>query len=109
MNSPQLSTSCMHLLCTAGEGGFVFNGRSYRITKNDLVVIVGPDRVSELAAQPGLQVEWFAAENNFLQSLLPTNNYSIGGSISLNQAESWPISIGFGTAWRRAISNSTEN
>lgn len=92
MKSPQLSTSCMHLLCTAGEGGFVFNGRSYRIAKNDLVVIVGPDRVRDLSAKPLLQVEWFAAENRFLQSLLPTNNYSIGGSISLNQDPVIPLS-----------------
>lgn len=91
MNSPELSGSCIHLLCTAGEGGFEFNGNFYRIVKNDLVVIVGPDRVRNLTAHPDLQVEWFAAENKFLQSLLPTNNYSIGGSISLNQDPVIPL------------------
>ncbi|MBR3100904.1 MAG: AraC family transcriptional regulator [Muribaculaceae bacterium] len=53
--------------------------------KNDLVVIPMPNRVSNLAAHADLQVEWFAADYKFLQNLLPSNNYSIGGSISLNQ------------------------
>ena len=85
MNAPELSHTCMHLLCTAGEGSFVFNERCYHIVKNDLVVIPMPARVSNLAAHADMKVEWFAAEYKFLQNLLPSNNYSIGGSISLNQ------------------------
>lgn len=50
-----------------------------------MVVIPMPDRISNLAAHDDLQVEWFAADYKFLQNLLPSNNYSIGGSISLNQ------------------------
>ena len=42
MNAPELSHTCMHLLCTAGEGSFVFNERCYHIVKNDLVVIPMP-------------------------------------------------------------------
>ena len=85
MNSRELSHTCMHLLCLAGEASFVFNEHCYHIVKNDLVVIPMPDRVSNLAAHADLQVEWFAADYKFLQNLLPSNNYSIGGSISLNQ------------------------
>ena len=92
MNAPELSGSCLHLLCTDGEGSFVFNGHRYHIAKDDLVVIVGPDRVTGMTTVPGMQVEWFAANNNFLQSLLPANNYSIGGSISLNQDPVIPLS-----------------
>ena len=44
-----------------------------------------PDRISNLAAHDDLQVEWFAADYKFLLNLLPSNNSSIGGSISLNQ------------------------
>lgn len=91
MNSPELSETCMHLLCTAGEGSFVFNGQEYHIGKNDLVVISRPDRVKDLAARPGMKVEWFAADDRFLQSQLPTNNYSIGGSIALNQDPVIPL------------------
>jgi len=92
MNSPELSGFCLHLLCTDGEGSFEFNGHRYCIEKNDLVVIVGPDRVKDLAANPDMRVTWFAAENRFLQNQLPSNNYSIGGSISLNQDPVIPLS-----------------
>ncbi len=85
VNSKELSHTCMHLLCTAGEGSLVFNEHCYHIVKNDLVVIPYPNRVSNLAAHSDMQVEWFAADYKFLQNLLPSNNYSIGGSISLNQ------------------------
>jgi len=85
MNAPELSHTCMHLLCTAGEGSFVFNERCYHIVRNDLVVIPMLHRVSNIAAHADMQVEWFAADYKFLQNLLPSNNYSIGGSISLNQ------------------------
>ena len=84
MNSNELSHTCMHLLCLAGEASFVFNEHCYHIIKNDLVVIPMPDRVRNLAGHTDLQVEWFAADYKFLQNLLPSNNYSIGGSISLN-------------------------
>ena len=85
MNAHELSHTCMHLLCIGGEGSFVFNEHCYHIAKNDLVVIPMPHRVSNLAAHADFQVEWFAADYKFLQNLLPSNNYSIGGSISLNQ------------------------
>ena len=84
INAKELSHTCMHLLCTAGEGSFVFNEKCYHIGRNDLVVIPMPDRMKNLAGHPDLQVEWFAADDKFLQNLLPSNNYSIGGSISLN-------------------------
>jgi len=85
MNATELSDTCLHLLCTAGEGSFVFNERCFHIVKNDLVVIPMPARVNNLAAHADMRVEWFAADYKFLQNLLPSNNYSIGGSISLNQ------------------------
>ena len=85
MNHGELNSTCMHLLCLSGEASFVFNERCYHIAKNDVVVIPMPNRVSNLAGHTDLQVEWFAADYKFLQNLLPSNNYSIGGSISLNQ------------------------
>lgn len=92
MNAPELRHTCMHMLCTAGEGSFVFNERCYHIVKNDLVVMPYPHRASNLAAHPDMKVEWFAADYKFLQNLLPSNNYSIGGSISLNHNPVIPLS-----------------
>lgn len=85
MNASELSHCCMHLLCTAGEGSFVFNEHCYHIARNDLVVIPTPCKMKNIAAHANMQVEWFAADYKFLQNQLPSNNYSIGGSISLNQ------------------------
>ena len=48
-------------------------------------MIPNPTKMKNIAAHDDLQVEWFAADYKFLQNLLPSNNYSIGGSISLNQ------------------------
>ena len=92
MNSPELSRTCMHLLCTGSEGSFVFNGHCYHIVKNDLVVMPYPHRARNLAAHHDMTVEWFAADYKFLQNLLPSNNYSIGGSISLNHKPVIPLS-----------------
>ena len=36
MNANELSHTCMHLLCLAGEASFVFNEHCYHIIKNDL-------------------------------------------------------------------------
>ena len=62
MNARELSHTCMHLLCLAGEASFVFNEHCYHSIKNDLVVIPMPDRVRNLAGHTDLQVEWFAAD-----------------------------------------------
>ena len=62
MNAPILSHTCMHLVCTAGEGSFVFNEHCYQIEKNDLVVMTNPSRAKNLVAHPDLKVEWFAAD-----------------------------------------------
>ena len=47
-------------------------------------MILTPCKVKNIAAHANMQVEWFAADYKFLQNQLPPNNYSIGGSISLN-------------------------
>ncbi len=84
VNARELGHTCLHLICLEGEGSFVFNERCYHIVKNDLVVVPTPNRMKNLAAHADMNVEWFAADYNFLQRQLPSNNYSIGGSISLN-------------------------
>ena len=54
-------------------------------------MIPNPTKMKNIAAHDDLQVEWFAADYKFLQNLLPSNNYSIGGSISLNQDPVVPL------------------
>ena len=52
MSDPILSHTCMHLLCTEGEGSFVFNENCYHIAKNDLVVMPNPTRAKNLGQSP---------------------------------------------------------
>ncbi len=92
INSKPLSDCCLHLICTNGGGSFEFNGKNFRIERNSLVVISSPLKIKKIEATEDAAVEWFAAPNSFLQGLLPANNYSIGGSISLNTNPVIPLS-----------------
>lgn len=75
--------SCLHLLCTKGSGTFQFNGRTFRFSKNDAVVVSRPDLFDRFTAAAGTQVECLIAPLQFLYNQLPANNYGIGGCISL--------------------------
>ena len=108
MNDPLLSHTCMHLLCKEGEGSFVFNEKCYHIAKNDLVVMPNPTRAKNLAAAPEMMVEWFAADNKFLQGLLPSNNYSIGAaSVSTRTPSSKSTTVRRKSCWRTSTACAT--
>lgn len=90
--SKELSPCCVHLVCTGGEGSFVYNERCFHLRKNSLAVIAHPGEVSNPAATDDFEVEMFAASYKFLGSILPSNNYAIGGSASLYQNPVLPLS-----------------
>ena len=85
IGNPENRYSCIHLLCMEGEASFVFNDVCYHFCPNDLVVLSHPGQVFNLAAHDNLRIKYFAAPGKFLYSLLPSNNYAIGGRISLYQ------------------------
>lgn len=80
----ELTTSCIHLLCLCGEGSLIYFNNKVNFKKGDLLVLSHPDAISRFAISDGCEGEFFAANYRFLQNLLPPNNYSIGGSISLH-------------------------
>lgn len=90
--SKTLATCCVHIICRQGEGSFVYNESCFHLQRNSLAVIAHPDEVSNLAATDDFQVELFAADYRFLGNILPANNYSIGGSMSLYQNPVLPLS-----------------
>ena len=92
INAESLADCCLHLICLEGEGSFVYNERCFHFVKNSLVVVPSPCKIKNIAVVEGSEFEWFAAPNRFLQGLLPSNNYSIGGSISLNANPVIPLS-----------------
>ncbi len=83
VNNPRFQGWCSHMVCIEGECSFRFNGRSFRMQVNDIAILVLPDKIDQLEASDDLKVEYFAAPMKFLNSLLPSNNFGIGGSISL--------------------------
>ena len=92
INNKNLNGDCIHIICLEGEGSFVFNEKCFHLSKNNLVVTSAPCKIKNIAAPANAKFEWFAASNKFLQGLLPVNNYSIGGSISLNINPIIPLS-----------------
>ena len=85
INSPANQLACIHLLCTEGEGSLVLEDKCYHFCKNDLLILTQPSQVRNLAAHSDLKIQYFAAPGKYLYSLLPSNNYAIGGRISLRQ------------------------
>ncbi len=83
VNHPRFHGWCSHLVCLEGACSFIFNGRSFNMQRNDIAILVLPEKISGLEANENLKVEFFAAPMKFLNGLLPSNNFSIGGSISL--------------------------
>ena len=73
----------VHLLCLAGRGSFLHNGRRAELHRNHVAVISHPELVNCLEAEEGLQVEFVAAPADFIYGLLPANHYGVGGGVSL--------------------------
>lgn len=92
LTSLRLKNHCVHMVCLAGEGSFVFDDRCYHFRRNDLVVVSHLELVGNLAPHPDLKVELVSGNYRYLQSLLPANSYSIGGSISLYANPVIPLS-----------------
>lgn len=93
LEDKSLNGSCIHLICLAGEGSLVYNDTCFHISPNDLLVMAHPELISNLAAGPGFSIEFFSADASYLNSLLPPNNYGIGGSVSLYDDPVIPLSV----------------
>lgn len=83
INSPAFYDCIVHLICTTGTGSFLYNDRLFTLSKNDIAVIARPQLVSRIQSDGGFCCEYVAAPDKFLHNLLPANNYSIQGCVSL--------------------------
>lgn len=92
INNKRFHDWCLHMICLDGEGSFVFNNRCYHVRHNDVIILVLPDQVCNLAPNPEFKVEFFAAPLKFLNNQLPSNNFGIGGGISLHNDPVIPLS-----------------
>ena len=83
INSPAFYDCTVHIICTSGNGRFLYNDRPFSMSRNDIAVIAQPRLVSEITADDDFHCEYIAAPDKFLHNLLPANNYSIQGCVSL--------------------------
>lgn len=83
VNIDDYDNCIFHAICTGGEARFTYNDRQFVMGVNDIAVIAKPGNVSDLSTSEDFRGEMIIAPDNFLHNLLPANNYSIGGSVSL--------------------------
>lgn len=83
VNSPAYYDCVVHLICTGGTGNFLYNGRLFNMSKNDIAVISHPRLVTEIRFLDDFRCEYIAASGKVLHNLLPANNYAIQGRVSL--------------------------
>ncbi len=83
INSPAFYDCIVHLICTEGVGHFSYNGRHFEMSRNEIAVISRPQLVSAIITDENFRCEFIAAPDKFLHNLLPANNYSIQGRVSL--------------------------
>jgi len=84
MTLERLRGYCLHMICLAGECSFEHAGTVYTMSPNDVAIVTHNELLSELWRTPELQVEMFAAPQQYLNNLLPPNNWGIGGAVSLH-------------------------
>lgn len=83
IRSVDFSDWVIHLLCLDGEAWFVYDGRKFSVSRNDVVIITKPQLIGDTGQSDDLKVEIIAAPGEFLHNQLPANNFGIGGAISL--------------------------
>ena len=76
---------CLHVICTQGEGHFLYDDRPANFGMGDILVISHPEKVTYYLHSEDIHVELIAAPLEYLHKLLPANHYGIGGGIILYQ------------------------
>lgn len=83
IRSVDFSDWIIHVICLEGKGWFIYDDRKFSISRNDVVIITKPQKITDIGQTDDLSVEIIAAPNDFLVNQLPANNFGIGGAISL--------------------------
>ncbi|MDE6669018.1 MAG: helix-turn-helix domain-containing protein [Muribaculaceae bacterium] len=83
INSPAFYDCVVHLLCLGGDGILFYNEQTFPIRKGQIAVLSQPRQVRFIYISDDFSCEYIAAPDKFLHNLLPANNYSIQGCVSL--------------------------
>ena len=82
---------CLHILCTQGDGHFLYDDRAVNFGMGDILIISYPEKVTYYLHSEDIHVELIAAPLEYIQNLMPANHYGIGGGISLYQNPVIPV------------------
>lgn len=105
INSPAFYDCAVHVICNDGKGQFRYNGNTFTINANEIAVISQPRLVDCIESDQNFSCEYIAAPDKFLHTLLPANNYSIQGCISLFENPIIHVSNDDAERFRRDIDN----
>lgn len=83
INSPAFYDCVVHFVCNSGTAVLEYNGQAFPMTANNIAVISQPRQARFMETSEDFTCEYIAAPDKFLHNLLPANNYSIQGSVSL--------------------------
>lgn len=83
INSPAFHDCVIHLICINGNGSFTYNDKPFEINSGQIAIISRPRQIDGIKVSEDFECEYLAAHDKFLNNLLPANNYSIQGSVSL--------------------------
>lgn len=83
INSPAFYDCVVHLVCTGGTASFLYNEQRFLLSEGNIAVLSQPRLVKFEDMSDDFRCEYLAAPDKFLHNLLPSNNYSIQGCVSL--------------------------
>lgn len=83
INSPAFYDCIVHIICNSGEVSLSYNDRPVTIKKDEIAVFSQPRLIKINNKSEDFSCEYIVAPGRFLNSLLPVNNYSIQGGVSL--------------------------
>lgn len=83
INSPAFYDCIVHLICIEGGAVLMYNEKRFELVEGNIAVLSHPRMVRLESVTDDFQCEYLAAPEKFLRNLLPVNNYSIQGGVSL--------------------------
>ena len=72
-----------HLLCLDGNCSFLFNGKSFEISKGDLAIVRRRDMLEDIRPSSDFRCRIIYASPSFIELCTPRSNYGMRGSVAL--------------------------
>lgn len=87
----EVSLHLAHILCLDGHCDIRFNGKDFRISRQDCCIIRATQLIEALDASEDFRVKVIYASPVFIEKSTPNTNYGMRGSLSLSQDPVIPL------------------